>query len=129
MLQAIDPESALRVDVFRACGGTMDQAGAVELPCGTVRLISLEDLLARTAPLLFGLVEGAALPSVHAMDYLRLADLVDPAEVELARGNLRKPRHPETFAEADALLRKFIPARQHLLVEGIIRLDRDRTFG
>jgi hypothetical protein len=116
MLQAIDPEAKLRVDVFRACGDTMGRTCEVDLPCGAFRLIALEDLVARAARVAFDLADGPT-PAVHATDYLRLAELVDAADVETAWRDHRKPRHPETFAEADAMLEALIPARRHLLIE------------
>jgi hypothetical protein len=57
MLQCIDPESALRIDVFRAYGGTIGRAIEVDLPVGSLRLISLEDLAARMARLALDLAQ------------------------------------------------------------------------
>ena len=49
LMQSIDPETSVRVDVFRAYGGTIQRAIHLDLPSGRLLLISLEDLVARTA--------------------------------------------------------------------------------
>ena len=51
MLQLIDPDSALRIDVFRAYGATMRMTVRLDLPTGMPQLISREDLVARAARL------------------------------------------------------------------------------
>jgi hypothetical protein len=116
MLQCIDPDTALRIDIFRACGATMNRTSKVDLTTGMIQIISLEDLTARMARLAMGLAVGVQTPSEHARDYLRLAELVDAAEVESAWRDHRKPRHPVTFAEASGLLQRLIPARDDLLI-------------
>jgi hypothetical protein len=116
LLQFIDPASALRVDVFRAYGDMMSRTFNLELPTGTVRLISLEDLVARTARLTLDLAGDVPTPFKHATDFLRLAELVDPAEVESAWGDHRKPGQPASFEETNRLLQHLIPARQVLLI-------------
>src|SRR5580700_10668847 len=66
MLQFIDPDSALRMDVFRACGRTMTRTVRLDLPSASIQLISLEDLTARTARLVMDLAEGIPVLSTHA---------------------------------------------------------------
>ena len=116
MLQFIDPESALRADVFRASDRTMHRASVLEFPERALRLISLEDLLARTARLALALAEAVPTPAKHAVDFLRLAELIDPAAVEAAWQDHRKPKHPAGFHETNLLLRDLIPASRSLLI-------------
>ncbi len=108
MLQCVDPETSLRVDVFRACGAAMERARD--------GVASLEDLAARAAGLTMDLAEGVPMPAKHAADFLRLSTMVDAARVEEAWRDHRKPKHPATFQEASSLLRDLIPARPHLLI-------------
>ena len=117
LMQFVDADRSLRMDVFRAFGATMRRTELVDLPYGRVHLISLEDLLARAARLALDLSQGVPVPSKYARDYLRLADLANPDEVETAWQDQRKPFHPATFREADRLLRELIPARSGLLFE------------
>ncbi len=116
LLQSIDRESALRVDLFRGYGGEMQRTSVADLPFGTMRILSFEDLVARTARLALDLAKGDRTPSVHVRDFLRLAELVDPVEMETVWLDHRKVWHPPTFAEANALLKELIPARRHLLI-------------
>ena len=103
MLQFIDPDSTLRMDVFRACGGTMTRTVRLDLPSAAIQLISLEDLTARTARLVLDLAEGIPVLSKHARDFLGFVNLVDKAEVETAWQDHRKPNHPMTFQETISL--------------------------
>jgi hypothetical protein len=116
MLQAIDPDTSVRIDVFRAYGATMRRTSLLDFPAGAIQLISLEDLVARTARLALDLADGACIPAKHAVDFMRLVELVDSAEVEGAWLDHRRPQHPVSFAETIHLLRNLIPARQDLLI-------------
>ena len=116
LLQSIDAKSALRVDVFRAYGAEMQRTSVADLPFGTIRIISFEDLVARTARLSLDLAKNDPTPSVHVTDFLRLAELGEPVEIETVWLDHRKPWHPATFAEASALLKELIPTHQHLLI-------------
>jgi hypothetical protein len=88
----------------------------LDLPSGTIELISLEDLVARAARLALDLTGNVPTPSKYARDFLRLAELVNPADVEEAWRDQRKPGHPETFDEANTVLQDLIPARHDLLI-------------
>jgi hypothetical protein len=116
LLQFIDPDSALRVDVFRAYGATLSRTSRLDSPAGPIQVVSLEDLVARSARLALDIAEGFPVPAKHASDFVRLAELVDPAEVEAAWQDHRKPAHPATFGEAHSVLQELIPARQNLLI-------------
>jgi hypothetical protein len=116
MTQFIDSESALRIDVFRANGATMSRTADLDLKAAMIQLISLEDLVARTARLALGLAVGVPTPSKHAIDFLRLAELVDLTEIETAWPDHRKPGQPASFIETSSLLEHLIPVRQDLLI-------------
>jgi hypothetical protein len=115
VLQCIDPETALRIDVFRACGDTSSRAVAMELESGPVQLTSLADLFARAARLLLDLADGVPVPAKHARDYLHLVELANPGELEAAWRDHRKPAHPENFREARGVLGNLIASRSGLL--------------
>jgi hypothetical protein len=116
MLQAVFEETAVRVDVFRAYDATMSRTCNLDLPTGTIQLISLEDLVARAARLALDLAEGVPTPSKHATDFLRLAELIHPEDVEAAWCDHRKPEHPGSFRETNRLLLGLIPACEDLLI-------------
>ena len=116
IMQLIDADAAIRVDVFRVAGGIMSRTVRADLPSGPIRLISLEDLVARTARLVLDLADGVTVASKYASDYLRLVELVDVAEMEAAWRDHRKPQHPLSFHESATVLRNLISSRSDLLV-------------
>ena len=116
ILQFVDADSAVRIDLFRANGAIMSRTLSADLPSGPIQLISAEDAVARAARLVLDLAEGVPVPSKHADDYLRLAELVQPSSVEAAWQDHRRPRHPVTFREADALLKNLIATHRKLLI-------------
>jgi len=126
MLQFIDPDTALRVDVFRASGETMSRTRPTDTPAGTIQLVSLGDLTARSARLVLDLAEGLCVESKHARDFLRLAELATLADIETAWTEHRKPNQPCTFDEARSLLHDLILTRQDLLITGEYSRDTEK---
>jgi hypothetical protein len=116
ILQLVDAETALRIDLFRAYGAMMMRTLPLDFPSRSIQLISVEDVLARTARLLLDLRAGVQVPAKHASDFLRLANLMPSSEVEVAWQDHRKPDHPGTFYEANALVRSLIATHRHLLI-------------
>ncbi len=116
LLQCVDAENSLRVDIFRAYGGESRRTSMADLAFGAIRLISLEDLVARSARLALDLANDAPTPAVHAIDFLRLVELSEAREVESVWPDHRKPGQPATFAEASYMLNDIIPSRRHLLI-------------
>lgn len=123
LLQCVDPETAVRVDIFRAYGGTIARAIPVELCGATIGIISVEDLTARTARLCMDLAAFAQMPAKHAHDFLRLLPLVDIHGMEMAWQAHRKPNHPESFLTAAHLLTDLIATRKDLQVVPIHSKD------
>ena len=117
LLQFVDPETALRIDVFRVYGRIMSRTLTVELPTGQMRLAAREDVIARSARLLLDLAFDIPVPEKHARDYIRIAEGVPlPANLQVAWEDHRKPEHPRGFREADQLVRKLISTRDRLLI-------------
>jgi hypothetical protein len=116
LLQCVDPKTAIRIDIFRACGCTNARAGIMKFCGANLRVISTEDLLARTARLCMDLAVNAPLPAKHARDFLRLLPLADTGDVELAWQDHRKPNHPGSFAAAADLLQELIATRRDLQI-------------
>ena len=116
LLQAVDAESAVRIDVFRTYTDILNRSSDLILPTGIVRLISLEDLIARLARLTLDLAGKIETPAKHALDFLRLMELVDTNAVEAAWRDHRKPAQPATFKETSSLLHALIATRSSLLI-------------
>src|SRR5215472_7664083 len=70
MMQLVDVDAQLRIDVFRAVGGTFKRASRIKLPVGEFTVVALEDLIARTARLSLDLANGVPVPAKHAADFL-----------------------------------------------------------
>jgi hypothetical protein len=94
----------------------MTRAVRLDLPSGAIQLVPLEDLTARTARIVLALQKAFPYCPNAREIFLRLIDLVEPAEVEAVRPDHRKPDHPLTFEETNALLHDLIPKHQELLV-------------
>jgi hypothetical protein len=116
LLQCVDPETAVRVDVFRAYGGVMDRVLAIELPSGPFRIISLEDLMARAARLSWDLADNVPVAPKYARDFLRLLELLKAEQVESAWQEHRKPHSPERFSDAANEIRRLMTTRSDLLI-------------
>jgi hypothetical protein len=121
LLQGIDPSTSVRVDIFRACGRTMDRAEPATLEGIPLSIVAFDDLLSRHARLCWDLIDGRPLAPKHARDFLRLLDLVPAHHIASAQSdNLwqehRKPHFAASFAEASDKLRCAIEARPDLLI-------------
>jgi hypothetical protein len=116
LLQSVDPETAVRVDVFRAYGNTIARAIAVEIDGGSLRMISVEDLTARIARLSMDLGCDTPMPAKHSRDFLRLLPLVETDAMESVWQEHRKPSDPESFAEVSRLLIDLIATRKDLQI-------------
>jgi hypothetical protein len=99
LLQAVDPATNVRVDVFRAYGLEMKRAASVTVAGLTLRMVSLEDLIARHARLSWDLLEGNYVAPKFARDFLRMVDLVALDALESIWQEHRKPRQPHSFGE------------------------------
>jgi hypothetical protein len=116
LLQCIDPETKLRIDLFRAYGSEMKRLIGVEIAGVSIRMVSLGDMAARHARLSWDLTDGKAVPSKFARDFLRMSEVISCDEVQHIWPEHRKAQMPATFADAVARLRAAIQSRPDLLV-------------
>jgi hypothetical protein len=116
LLQCIDPETAVRVDIFRAYGDVMRRVSPVRLFCESFRIISLEDLTARAARLCWNLAAGVSVAPKYTADFLRLLEIASTYQVEAVWQEHRKPDSPERFQDAANEIRRLVSTRPDLLV-------------
>jgi hypothetical protein len=116
ILQAIDVDEAVRVDVFHDGGVVSRRAEAVVLAESEMKIISMEDLLARMARLTLDIAYGEAVPAKHARDFFRLAALADLECAEKVWPYHRRENHPASFREVHKLLQDLVPKRKELLI-------------
>jgi hypothetical protein len=126
LLQCVEPETAVRVDIFRASGRTTVRAAGVELFGETLRMISIEDLTARTARLCMDLADNMPVPAKHARDFLRLLPLMNMDALEPVWQEHRKRTHPESFVATTDLLRDLIATRTDLQIVPAFSQDIQR---
>ncbi len=125
MLQAVDPETEVRVDVFRAYGLEMKRILPIEIAALPFGMASLQDLVARHARLNWDLMEGKPVAPKFARDFLRMLELVTTEEIEPIWREHRKPQSPATFEETASQLRHGIASRQDLLISPTYSTDVD----
>jgi hypothetical protein len=123
LLQCVDPETGIRIDVFRAYGSVMERLAAVDLIAGLSGVISLEDLTARAARLCWDLAGNGFVAPKYTRDFLRLLDLVKTHDVEPVWQEHRKPHSPESFSVAAEEIRRLITARPELIISPVYCTD------
>jgi hypothetical protein len=116
MMQLVDADARLRIDVFRAVGGTFKRASRIKLPVGEVTVVAVEDLIARTARLLLDLASGVPVPAKHAEDFLLLSTMLGGRDAQSAWCDHRKAHQPASFAEVRKILTALIPHQRDLLI-------------
>ncbi|MGC2298157.1 MAG: hypothetical protein WA476_05095, partial [Acidobacteriaceae bacterium] len=119
LLQGVNPATSVRVDIFRACGRTMNRVEPATLEGIPLSVVAFDDLLARHARLCWDLIEGKPLAPKYARDFLRVLDLSADQGCEATEAlwqEHRKPHFATGFAEAALQIRRAIDARPDLLV-------------
>ena len=85
LLQLIDREQALRIDLFRQFGATLTRTELLNGPAGRLKVISLEDVVARTTALVLGgLRRNKTVDRKHARAFRRAAGLGEPCGIDAA---------------------------------------------
>lgn len=115
LFQAVDPTTGVRLDVFRAYGGVLARSVPVTMAGHTLRMVSLDDLLARHLRLTWDLVEGKPVAPKYARDFLRLLDYATD-EIEPIWRDHRKSHGLDDFTETARQVRQVIASRSDLLV-------------
>jgi len=121
LLQCVDPETGLRVDVFRAHSSEMNRA---ELLNPQLRIVSREYLAARAGRLTWDLIQEPVDPK-YVRDFLRLLRIVQIQEVEEVWQHHKNGNSPKTFAAAAEGVHKLIESRSQFLVSPTYSMDLD----
>jgi len=126
MLQAVDAVTAIRVDIFRAYGAEWDRTVPVDLIGIPLRMVPLEDLLARHARLCWNMQEGKPVAAKFARDFLRMLEAADRAMMATVAGlweEHRKPDMPDDFEYVAEKLQETIRRSPDLLVDPVYSTD------
>lgn len=119
LLQCVDPETGVRVDVFRVHPSVMDRV--VLLDSGQ-RVISRQDLTARAGRLTWDLSQKPVAPK-YARDFLRLLAWTKVHEMEEVWRQHRNEHSPESFAEAAKGVHRLLKARSQFLIDPVYSSD------
>ena len=127
LVQAFDPNTGVRVDVFRAYGAVMERAVQADFPFGPVAMIAAADLTARAARLSWDICEGKPVPFKYVRDFLRLADCLPAAAVAAVWPDHRKATQPPSFADAAAQIRQSSTTHPERFVDLVYSRDVAET--
>lgn len=115
MLQMIDPENALRIDIFGATESELRRARKVR--SSPVPLVAIEDLVARNVRTMLSVADNVPVASKHARDFVRTENWADTRTLQIAWEDHRCEHHPNDFAEAKEVVRAFIQSHYDLLIQ------------
>ena len=91
LLQLVDQPRAIRIDLFRELGTTLSRAARLDDETGELRVVSVEDLVARTTALVCGhLRRGKSVDVKHATAFTRLFGLGRPEQLAEAWSDHRQ---------------------------------------
>jgi hypothetical protein len=127
LVQAVDPETDVRVDIFRAYGSELDRTLPVMIGGFTFKMVSLQDMVARHARLNWDLMESKPVAPKYARDFLRLMEYVETEEIEPIWREHRKPNCLERFADTAQQLRTVIESRSDLLIPPTYSTDANEV--
>jgi hypothetical protein len=116
LLQLIDESTAVRVDFFRTFGNTLTRAVALDHEPGGLRVVSVEDLAARTTALVCGSLQRLqTIDPKHAWAFTRLLGLGRQPELAAAWKDHRQAV-PGTFEDATREAVRLLNAHPELIV-------------
>lgn len=127
MLQAVDPDTAVRVDVFRAYGSEMKRVQRLELANSVFQIVAFDDLVARHTRLCCDLLRGRKVAPKYARDILRMLDFANYHRIENLWQEHRTPDDPKTFRDAAASVREAIRKHSNLLIPPVYSTDVDEV--
>jgi hypothetical protein len=134
LLQLIAGTERLRIDLFRAFGATLARATTLEEATGALRVVSIEDLVARTTAMVCGqLREGRPVDAKHVTAFNQLLGLGRRDRLDLAWADHRQ-NVPGTLADAVVETTGLLRERPELVVveeysTQITPCDRCRPHG
>jgi hypothetical protein len=91
LMQLVDEPRAIRIDLFHALGSTLSRAATLDDETGELRVLSVEDLIARTTALVCGrLRRGQSIDVKHVTAFTRLVGLGRPEQLAVAWNDHRQ---------------------------------------
>ena len=115
-MQLVDEPRAIRIDLFHALGGTLSRSVTLDGETGELRVLSVEDLVARTTALVSGrLRRGQSIDVKHVTAFTRLFGLGRPEQLAVAWNDHRQ-QVPGTLDSASREAARLLEAHPELVV-------------
>jgi len=115
LIQLVNPQDAIRLDVFCAVGNAVLRAEHVALGSNKFFVISCEDLMAKTTSLLMKLSRGGVVAAKHAQDFTALLPFISDA-IEDIWQEYRNNLDPPTFRETALYVGNLVVTHSNALV-------------
>jgi len=126
LLQLVDQPRAIRIDLFQALGSTLLRAVTLGDETGELKVVSVEDLVARTTALVCGrLRQGQSIDVKHATAFTRLSGLGRPEQLAAAWNDHRQ-QVPGTLDAASREAARLLEAHPELVVVETYSRDASR---
>jgi hypothetical protein len=115
-MQLVDEPRAIRIDLFHALGSTLSRSVTLDDETGELKVLSVEDLVARTTALVCGrLRRGQSVDVKHATAFTRLLGLGRREQLEAAWNDHRQ-QVPGTLDAASREAASLLDAHPELIV-------------
>ncbi len=124
-IQLVDQEQRVRIDVFSACGATMERVRLATIGNMSVTVVAVEDLACRFASEMMCYSRGDLVPPKCADDHSRAKQIVDKNLVEKAWQDQRREIDPQTYAEASVQIDEALKMGSGSLAKPIYSTDTE----
>jgi hypothetical protein len=124
-IQLVEPEQRVRVDVFSACGDTLERTRPALIGNLPIKVVAVEDLACRIASEMMCFSRGESVPPKCADDHARAIQVVDMELVEKAWRDQRREIDPLTYAEASVQIVEALKRDTGKLVKPTYSTDTD----
>lgn len=124
-IQLVEPEQRVRVDVFSACGDTLERTRPALIGNLPIKVVAVEDLACRNASEMMCFSRGESVPPKCADDHARAIQVVDMKLVGKAWRDQRREIDPLTYAEASVQIVEALKRDTGKLVKPTYSTDTD----
>ncbi|SDN02448.1 hypothetical protein [Ensifer sp. YR511] len=124
-IQLVEPEQRVRINVFSACGATLERIRPAMLGDLPIRVVAVEDLACRLASEMMCFSRGDTVPPKCADDHARARQVADSKFVEKAWQDQRREIDPMTYAEASVQIDEALKRSSGRLVKPAYSTDAE----
>ncbi|NRP76097.1 hypothetical protein ILFOPFJJ_07021 [Ensifer psoraleae] len=124
-IQLVEPEQRVRIDVFSACGATLERISPAMIGDLPIKVVAVEDLACRIASEMMCFSRGDSVSPKCADDHARARQIVDMNRVEKAWRDQRREIDPLTYAEASVQIDEALKSSSGRLVKSAYSTDTE----